>query len=259
MAEFSSEQRAALRGMIDAEVRERTRGRGGSAFGVLTFLLLLTLAAGLGFFLWINQGNFDWRHWSNGGGGDREALSEFLIRQAEKVSDEVRFAQREVSSIRGQYDELRAEADEISAAYRKLAAEARRSERMADVARDLDRRLDDVAAALLRSDAVQEALADKLAASVLQAGTFECGHAYRPTEDGWEEVMTRTVAFDAPFEAAPKVFLAPNKLEAYYREPNVILAFEAGSVTVNKFDLTIRAAGASTISDCRVDWIALGR
>ncbi|CDO59402.1 hypothetical protein BN1012_Phect1188 [Candidatus Phaeomarinobacter ectocarpi] len=261
MAEFSDEQRAALRGLIDAEVRGRTNRNGGGTFGVLSFLLLVVLAGGLGFFFWVNQGTWDWRNlYADGGGGgdNREVLSEFLLRQAESITDEVRFAQREVSSLRGQQEQLRDEAEEIAAAYRKLAQKAAKAERMISVAEDLDRKLDQVAGAVASSGAVQSVLADKLMASRLQAGTFECGHAYRPTEDGWEEVMTRTVSFESGFTSPPKVFLAPNLLEAYYREPNVILAFEAGSITENKFDLTIRAAGASTISDCRVDWIAVG-
>ncbi len=260
MSGFTDEQRAALRGLVDAEVRDRTRGRGSSGFGVLGFLLFVVLAAGLGFFLWVNQGTWDMRqlYAQGGGGNDREALSEFLLRQAEKVSDEVRFAQREVSSLRGQQQELRDQADEIAAAYRKLAADAAKAERMIAVARDLDRQLDQVVGAVSGSDIVQAALAERLLATSMQAGSFECGHAYRPTDDGWEEVMTRTVSFGSAFDAPPKVFIAPNMLEAYYREPNVILAFEAGSITENKFDLTVRAAGASTISDCRVDWIAIG-
>lgn len=260
MAEFTDGQRAALRGLIDAEVRNRTGRRGGSAFGVLSFLLLVVIAATLGFFFWVNQGAWDWRklYADGGGGGDREVLSEFLLRQAESITDEVRFAQREVSSLRGQQELLRDEADDIAAAYRKLAKKAQKAEKMIAVAEDLDRKLDQVAQAVAASGEVQSVLADKLLATRLQTGTFECGHAYRPTGDGWEEVMTRTVSFDAGFVGTPQVFLAPNKLEAYYREPNAILAFEAGSITPDKFDLTIRAAGASTISDCRVSWIALG-
>ena len=253
MSDLSEEQKAVVRGMIDNELRYHKRG----SFGVLSFLLVLVLILGTAFYIWVNPNLFDLRQWGSGGGGDhRGTVAQFLVRQAELASEEVRHVQRQVAELNGQVEDLAGRTTEVDSLIAKLRRTERDVERLERIARSFDTNVNRVAQAVASNGRVQQVIASKVGSQAIQSGSVSCGHAYRPTAEGWEVAIEKTVSFDVPFSQAPRIFLSPRKTEAYFRKPSLIIAYEAVEVTNNKFDLQIRTANAESLADCEIDWIA---
>lgn len=91
-------------------------------------------------------------------------------------------------------------------------------------------------------------------------GTLTCDQRKQPLGSGWENRQTWTINFSRYFKSPPTISASLSQIEAYSSADANVWGIRIGSITKDSASITLQGAHIdSSLSNCMVSWVAVGR